>query len=74
VNVVKPKSKNSKIGYIARCNIKGKREYLGFYNTPEDAFVAYKNAKENYAKELAVKWKDLVDIRVTEALSNYTVK
>lgn len=56
------------------CSIKGKREYLGFYNTPEDAFVAYKNAKENYAKELAVKWKDLVDIRVTEALLNYTVE
>lgn len=74
VNVVKPKLKNSKIGYIARCSIKGKREYLGFYNTPEEAFAAYKNAKENYAKELAAKWKDFVDIRVTEALLNYTVE
>ena len=39
--------------YQARCRINGKRKGLGLYNTPEEAFNAYKIAKENEIKRVA---------------------
>ena len=52
---------------------KGKQEHLGYFNTELEAFEAYKQAKENYIKELADKYKDMLDPRAYEALYNYTV-
>ena len=40
----------------------------------EEAFLAYKQAKELHIKEVANKWKDQIDPRVYEALMNYTVE
>lgn len=75
VHVIMPKHPNARIGYIARCNTSnGKREYLGFYKTPEEAFYAYKKCKEDHAKILATKWRDKIDPRAYEALMNYTVE
>lgn len=73
VNVIKPKTANAKIGYVARCNTGIDREYLGFYNTPEEAFLAYKTRKEEYAKELAEEWKGKIDDKAYFALLNYEV-
>ena len=39
--------------YQARCNINGKNKGLGYYNTIEQAFNAYKIAKENEIKRIA---------------------
>ena len=55
------------------CKNKGKQEYLGSFNTEVEAFNAYKEAKEAYLKELADKYKDLLNPRAYEALYNYTV-
>ena len=52
---------------------KGKREYLGYFNTELEAFNAYKEAKESFIKEQAEKWKDKIDKRTYNALMNYTV-
>ena len=52
---------------------KGKREYLGLFNTELEAFNAYKQAKESFVKEQANKWKDKIDERAYEALMNYQV-
>ena len=52
----------------------GVLEHLGTYNTQEEAFLAYKQAKEGYIKEVANKWKDQIDHRVYEALMNYQVE
>ena len=53
---------------------KGKREYLGCFNTELEAFKAYKKAKEVIVKEQAEKWKDRIDLRAYEALMNYQVE
>lgn len=58
----------------AACNVDGKSQYLGVYYSPEEAFIAYKKCKENYAKTLAEKWRDRIDPRAYEALMNYTVE
>ena len=52
---------------------KGKQEHLGFFNTEIEAFNAYKQAKEDYLKELANKWKSQIDERAYNALMNYEV-
>ena len=64
--------KNGK--YVARINKNSKRLNIGYYPTPEEAFQAYKTAKENYIKEVADKWKDQIDPKVYEAMYNYQVE
>ena len=60
--------------FVSSCSIGiGRKKHLGYYNTPEEAFNAYKQAKEKYIKEQAEKWKDKIDQRAYEALYNYTV-
>lgn len=49
-------------------------KHLGIYDTPEEAFLAYKQAKEDHIKVLADKWKDKIDPRAYEALMNYQVE
>ncbi len=53
---------------------KGRREYLGSFNTELEAFNAYKEAKETFIKEQAEKWKGKIDERAYEALINYQVE
>lgn len=43
--------------YQARCNMMDKRQSLGLYNTPEEAFRAYKKFKELYIKQVADEYK-----------------
>ena len=52
---------------------KGKREYLGYFNTELEAFNAYKEAKETFIKEQAEKWRGKIDERAYEALMDYEV-
>ena len=48
--------------------------HLGYFSKPDEAFNAYKEAKEVYIKSLAEKWKDKIDPRVYEALMKYRVE
>ena len=59
--------------YTASVGVGDGNKFLGNFATPEIAFQAYKLAKEAYARELAIKYTDLVDPRVVDALNNYTV-
>jgi len=59
--------------FVARLNINGKRKHLGLFPTPEEAFQAYKLAKEAHIKVVADKWKHLLDERVFQALLDYEV-
>ena len=64
--------------YQARCNINGVKKHLGLYNTPEEAFNAYKIAKEQEIKRVA---EDCVskgyitkDGRLYNAMMGYQIK
>ncbi|QXM18588.1 hypothetical protein Phab24_id143 [Acinetobacter phage Phab24] len=59
--------------FSARIKIDNVDKVLGYFNTPEEAFKAYKEAKESYARELAHRWKDQIDERAFQALMNYEV-
>ena len=50
--------------------------HLGFFDTPEEAFQAYKSAKETYVKELATKYfqEGKITQRVYQALMEYQVE
>lgn len=59
--------------YVSSIGLYGNKRTIGYYNTPEEAFYAYKEAKEDHIKEQALKWKDEIDRRAFEALMNYQV-
>lgn len=60
--------------FRSRLNTLDKRKTLGFFGTPQEAFQAYKIAKESHIKLQAEKYKNLIDIRVYEALISYQVE
>ena len=67
-------SKKKFISQIHRNNAKGCQDYLGTYDCPKEAFLAYKVAKELHIKEVAEKWKDQIDPKVYNALISYEVE
>ena len=52
----------------------GKQKHLGYYKTPEEAFQAYKSAKEKHIKEVADKWRGQITEEVYQAMHNYKVE
>ena len=60
--------------FQAHCAVNGKLQYLGRFNTPEEAFAVYKPFKENLCKQLALKWQHEIDPRVFNAMMNWEVK
>lgn len=71
------KSKNK---YCSCCKVyneetnKSKTKHLGDYDTIDDAFLVYKNFKENSIKELAEKYKDVIPKELYEAMMSYEVE
>ncbi len=68
-------SKPEKRRFRASCNDPFFRypPYLGYFDTELEAFNKYKETKEKYAKELAQKYKQQLDVRAYEALMAYEV-
>ena len=52
----------------------GKRISLGLFNTPEEAFEKYKIAKEQYIKNIANRYKEIINDNVYLSLMNYQVE
>lgn len=51
-----------------------RKHRIGVFDTPEEAFQAYKIAKEAYIKEVADKYKNQITEQVYQALYNYKVE
>lgn len=54
--------------------INGEQIHLGYFTTPEEAFEVYKNAKEDWIKKLADKWRDLIKKCLYQKMYNYQVE
>ena len=65
-----------KYGFCAKLYKQGKPHYIGFYKNKEDAFLAYKKAKELYIQEVAQKYYNdgKITKRVYDALMKYEVE
>ena len=59
--------------YVANLNCYKSQKHLGVFRTPEEAFEAYKEAKESYVKIVAEKWKGGISTRAYEALMKWEV-
>ena len=51
----------------------GKRKHLGLFDTPEEAFAAYKPFKEALCKQLALKWESEIDERLFNAMMKWEI-
>jgi hypothetical protein len=65
---------NTKEKYVAQLNRNHKRKFLGYFTDPLSAFSVYKQAKEEYIKEVAETWKNKIDVRVYASLINWTIE
>ena len=61
-------------GFRVRILIRNKDFHLGTFDTSEEAFQAYKVAKENYIKEIADEWRKQITEKVYEAMYAYQVE
>lgn len=59
--------------FKADCMYKGAKKHLGYFDTAEDAFLAYKVFKETYVKEVALEYKNELDVHVFNALMKWEV-
>lgn len=57
-------------GFVARISRYGNATDLGHFDTPTDAFEAYKQARQSYGQELAALYDGLIDERVVSRLKN----
>lgn len=61
---------------IFKANLRafGRQKYLGRFNTPEEAFLAYKVAKEAQIKVVANQYKDVLKPAVYQSLMNWEIE
>ena len=64
----------SQLSYQEYRGGKKKRKNLGRFNTPEEAFLKYKEEKERYIKTVADRYKDEIPMTLYIAMYNYTVE
>ena len=64
--------------YIANLKLfkdgKSTKKHLGYFDTANEAFEAYKQAKEAYIKEIADEYKDKIPAKLYEAMYAYEVE
>ncbi len=60
--------------FETRCWSDGRRKSLGYFQTSDEAYQAYKTYKEQLCKDLANKWKEQIDPRVYSAMMLWTVE
>ena len=72
IGVTKDKKRNK---YCAQISKHKKNVHIGTFNSPEDAYAAYKKEKESYVKEIARKYyiSGSITQRVYDALMQYEI-
>lgn len=70
VGVYFSKKTNNFQAYIGKQN---KKYHLGTFLTEEGAFMAYKKEKEQYIREVTETYKDIIDVRVYDALLEWEI-
>lgn len=60
--------------YISRIGINGKRVFLGYFETPIEAFYEYKIHKELSIRMVADEYKDKIPTKVYETMYNYRIE
>lgn len=60
--------------FSAVCNNLNKSVWIGYYNTPEEAFIAYKNFKEHLIISIAEAYKEYLPYNIYEALLKYKIE
>lgn len=71
IGVCFDKSKNK---YKVTCSVNnGKSKNIGTFNSPDEAFKAYKIFKENYIKQVADIYKEIIPIKLYNAMYEYEV-
>ena len=70
------KNANKFMAYCQILNKNNKTEsrYLGLYKTSKEAFLIYKQFKENYIKQIADEYKDLIPKELYNAMHRYEVE
>lgn len=63
----------SKDKFISQCSDNANNHYLGQFNTEIEAFMAYKQFKEQYIKEVAEEYKNKIPNKLYEAMYKYEV-
>ena len=71
VGVHKPKNRKK---FQVLLSTGGKLKDIGSFNTPEEAFLAYKTAKESHIKAVATRHKDVLSPAVFESLMNWEIE
>ena len=59
--------------FQAQCKVNSKQQYLGYFNTPQEAFAVYKHFKEDLCKQLALKWQSEIDERLFNVMMKWDV-
>lgn len=60
--------------YSAQCNNDGKRKHLGYHDTPEQAFIAYKRYKESVIQEVANIYMGEIPLKLFLAMKSYEIE
>lgn len=69
VSLYKPTGK-----YRVQIERYNKKYSLGYFDNPIEAFFTYKEAREKHIKDVARKYRDVIDLRAYTALMNYKVE
>lgn len=60
--------------YVAKVSINGSTKFCGLFDTPEEAFLSYKENKERNIKQKAVEYKAVLIDRCFQSLMNWEIK
>ena len=62
--------------YVAQCRVleRDQQKFLGYFNTPKEAFQRYKEFKEEYIKQVAEEYKDKIPMKLYEAMLKWEVE